>query len=388
MPLLARKRVLLARIETTYGTDPNPTGAADAILVRNMSVTPQEADLVDRDLVRPYIGRSEQLPAGIRAMVDFEVEIAGVATAGQAPGWGSLMRACAFSQTLTAAAVVGTAQAGSTATTIVLATGASAVDGFYNGMPVRITTGTGNDQSRIIIGYAGSTRTATVATSWTTNPDATSQYSIDPNAVYRPVSGSFESVTIYFNVDGVLHRLTGCRGSVQATLTVKQIPVLKFSFTGIYNAVTDTAAPAPTYTAFQTPVPVTNTNTTAFRLHGTAAVLSELSIDAQVSTIHRTLVNGAESVLVTDREPQGQVTIEAETVAFRNWWTLTQNATLGAMQIIHGTATSGQRVVLSSPRVQLTKPAYNEQDGIQMLQMGLQFVPSTVGNDELAIAVY
>jgi hypothetical protein len=113
MPLLARKRVLLARIETTYGTDPNPTGAADAILVRNMSVTPQEADLVDRDLVRPYIGRSEQLPAGIRAMVDFEVEIAGVATAGQAPGWGSLMRACAFSQTLTATAVTGTAQAGS-----------------------------------------------------------------------------------------------------------------------------------------------------------------------------------------------------------------------------------------------------------------------------------
>ena len=104
MPLLQRKRVILAKIETTYGVDPTPTGAANAILVRNLNVTPQEADFTDRDLVRPFLGRSEQLPAAIRAMLDFEVEVAGAGTAGVAPGYGPLLRGCGFAESVLAAA--------------------------------------------------------------------------------------------------------------------------------------------------------------------------------------------------------------------------------------------------------------------------------------------
>lgn len=387
MPLLARKRVLLAKIETTYGTDPTPTGAANAILVRNMSITPQDADLSDRDLVRPYIGRSEQLPAGIRAMVDFEVEIAGAGTAGTAPGYGPILRACGFSETLTAAAVTGTAQAGSTSTTIVLAAGASAVDNFYVGMPIRTTAGTGSGQSSIITGYVGSTKTATVAKSWSVTPDNTTGYSIDANVVYRPISTGFESATLYMNVDGVLHKLTGARGTVSLQMSVKQIPVYKFNLTGIYNAVTDTAAPSPTFTAFQTPLPITNANTTGFALHNFAGIMSELSIDIANAISHRTLVNGSESVIITDREPVGNVVMEADTVANKDWWTTAKNATLGTLQITHGTS-AGNKVAISSPRAQLTKPVYSDLDGIQMIGMGMNFVPSTVGNDEITLAVF
>lgn len=387
MPLLARKRVILAKIETTYGVDPTPTGAANAILLRNLSITPQEADLTDRDLVRPFIGRSEQLPAALRVMAEFEVEIAGAGTAGQAPGYGALLRACGFAETLTAAAVTGTCQAGSTTSNIVLATGASAVDGFYVGMPVRTTGGAGSGQTRVITGYVGSTRAATVAQNWATTPDNTTQYSVDANAVYRPISTGFESVTVYFNVDGVLHKLTGARGSVSLGFSVKGIPVYKFSLLGIYNTVTDTALPTPVYTGFQTPLTVTNGNTTQFALHNFAGVLSELSIDMAVATAHRTLVGGAESVLITDREPVGQVTIEADTVANKDWWTIARNVTLGALQMIHGTS-AGNRVAVSSGRAQLTKPTYSELDGIQMVQMGINLIPSTAGNDEIAIAVF
>ena len=65
MPLLSRKRVILAKTEVTYGTDPTPTGAANAILVRNLSITPQNSEIVSRDLVRPYLGASEQIEAGV-----------------------------------------------------------------------------------------------------------------------------------------------------------------------------------------------------------------------------------------------------------------------------------------------------------------------------------
>lgn len=386
MPLLQRKRVILAKIESSYGVDSNPTGAANAILVRNLNITPQEADLSDRDLVRPYIGRSEQLPAAIRAMLEFEVELAGAGTAGVAPGWGPLLRACGFSETLLAGALTGTAQSGGTRTITLAASGTSAVDGAYVGMPIRITSGTGSGQSSMIVAYNGSTKVATVLQNWTTPPTNTSVYSIDANAAYRPVSSGFESVTLYMNVDGVLHRLTGARGTVSAQMTVKEIPVLRFMFTGIYNAVSDTAAPTPTYTAFQTPLTVSNVNTTPFSLHGFAAVMSALQIDVSNSIVHRTLVGGSESVLITDREPQGSITIEATTVAERNWWSLAQNVTLGALDVTHGTA-AGNRVRIGSSQVQLTTPTYNDMDGVTMLQMGANFVPTTAGNDELFFSV-
>lgn len=309
MPLLARKRIITAKIETTYGTDSAPIGA-NAILVRNLNMTPQDSDFASRDVIRPYLGNSEQLPAGIRAMLEFEVEMQGSGAAGTAPGYGPLLRACGFSETVSAGVSV----------------------------------------------------------------------------TYAPVSTTFESASIYFNVDGVLHKLTGARGTVSLGLNVKQIPVYKFAMTGIYNTVTDTAAVTPVYTTFKTPLPVTNVNTTPFTLHGFAAVMSELSIDLGNEIVHRTLVGGSEAVLLTDRKPAGSITIEATTIAQKDWFTIAKNSTLGALDITHGTA-AGFKVQITAPNVQLTKPTYSELDNIQMLQMGLNFIPGSSGNDELTIVV-
>jgi hypothetical protein len=71
----------------------------------------------------------------------------------------------------------GTAQAGAS-TTITLASGESATDDFYNGMLVRITSGTGSGQVRRITDYVGSTKVATVDSAWTTTPDNTSVYRV------------------------------------------------------------------------------------------------------------------------------------------------------------------------------------------------------------------
>ena len=78
------------------------------------------------------------------------------------------------------AEVAASAQTGSTATSIRLATNASALDDAYAGMRVRIISGTGAGQGRDIASYDGATRVATLATAWTTVPDASSVYSLDP----------------------------------------------------------------------------------------------------------------------------------------------------------------------------------------------------------------
>jgi len=71
----------------------------------------------------------------------------------------------------------GTAQAGA-ATTITLDAGASAVNNLYNNCTIFIRSGTGAGQTNIIIGYVGSTKVATVGSTWATNPDATSVFTI------------------------------------------------------------------------------------------------------------------------------------------------------------------------------------------------------------------
>lgn len=76
-----------------------------------------------------------------------------------------------------------TAQGGTTST-ITLDTGASTVDNFYVGHGVKIYGGTGSGQFATITGYVGSTKVATITRpgvgTWTTTPDNTSTYFIEP----------------------------------------------------------------------------------------------------------------------------------------------------------------------------------------------------------------
>lgn len=70
----------------------------------------------------------------------------------------------------------GTAAAGA-GSTITIATALGA-DSLPNGCIIKITSGTGIGQSRVITGYVNSTKVVTVGHAWTTNPDNTSVYAI------------------------------------------------------------------------------------------------------------------------------------------------------------------------------------------------------------------
>ena len=73
----------------------------------------------------------------------------------------------------------GVAQGGGAAT-ITLNALASAQNNAYLGQMVYIVAGTGQDQARMVVGYVGATRVATVDSNWITQPDATSNYLIMP----------------------------------------------------------------------------------------------------------------------------------------------------------------------------------------------------------------
>ena len=309
MALLTRKRLILAKIESTYGTDSTPTGA-EAILVRNLEITPLQADVVTRDLIRPYLGNFEQILANQRVEITFDVELAGSGVAGTAPAWGPVMKSCAMSET-----VVG-------------------------------------------------------ATSVT----------------YAPVSGSFSSCSIYFNNDGVRHKITGCRGSFSVSGEVGQIPVISFTMMGIYNAPDDSALPTPTYSNQATPVIFKQGNTTGFQVFSYSGCLQSFSMDLANEMVYRELVGCTKEVLITNRAPNGTVVIEAPTIAAKDFFTIANGTATGNLTFQHG-QTAGNIVTFSSPQTDIGSPTYSDQDGIQMLNLPYVATPTTAGNDELSIAL-
>lgn len=80
---------------------------------------------------------------------------------------------------LPAVSDAGTAQAGG-ASTITLRNDASAVDSAYNTQEVYIISGVGAGQRRVVSGYVGATRVATVSVAWAVQPTSASTYEVVP----------------------------------------------------------------------------------------------------------------------------------------------------------------------------------------------------------------
>lgn len=95
------RQAVLAKIETVYGTDPTPTGAANAIQMTNATFK-LEAEEVSRDLIKPYMGHQGVIFVGKYATLTGEVEIAGAGAAGSVPAYGPLIRMAGFAETISA----------------------------------------------------------------------------------------------------------------------------------------------------------------------------------------------------------------------------------------------------------------------------------------------
>jgi hypothetical protein len=98
MSRIIKNTLIAAAIESAYGTDASPTGAANAILVSDMSLTPLDAQNIDRNLIRGSFGASEQLVGTASIKLSYSTELAGSGTAGTPPAWGKLLQACACAE--------------------------------------------------------------------------------------------------------------------------------------------------------------------------------------------------------------------------------------------------------------------------------------------------
>ena len=321
MALLTRKRVILIESEPANdyagATSEVFPDAADVVLVRDLSITPQASDVVNRDVVKPYLGASQQILANTRVECTFSVELAGSGTLGTPPRYGKALQACGLSQVITDE-----------------------------------ESPSGND-----------------------------------TVTYTPVSAGFGSVTIHYNVDGVRHKVQGCRGTFTINGAVGEIPSIEFSFIGIYVPPADHPLPtisAANYADQATPLVFNQANTNSFQLLSFAGALMNVNVDIGNELVYRELVGGKKEVLVTDRATTGSVTIEAPKLSGSGskdfFAAAIAEGTLGNLQFTHGTA-DGNKVQFTSSKVDIGDVAYGEADGIVMLEIPYTCVPDAANNE-------
>jgi Phage tail tube protein len=97
-----RRSAVLAKVEAVYGTAEAVFAATDAVLLAAPPSFVIEPDNVQRNLVTPWMGNSEELPATRRAKLNMKVELVSSGAAGTPPAWGKLLRGCGFAETIVA----------------------------------------------------------------------------------------------------------------------------------------------------------------------------------------------------------------------------------------------------------------------------------------------
>lgn len=310
MPKIHRNKVVLAKIETTYGTDAIPTGAANAVLATEIQFSPMEGQDVSRELdSRPYMGGQPTIAAGMFSKISMKCELKGSGTLGTPPGFAALLRACAFAEVVSAGVSV----------------------------------------------------------------------------AYSRVSTGHESVTIYFNIDGIRHVMVGARGNVVLKVSAQGIPYLEFEFWGLFAQPSDVALPAVTLGSQLSLAPQigSSTNTPTFTVGGVTLVLREFSLDAGNQVVPRLLIR-SETIMISDMDESIDMRVEAVPLATLNPFLLAQNATTQALSLVHGVG-AGRICTLAVPTAQFQRPSgYQQQDGIVEWPLKMKALP-TAGNDQLTL---
>src|SRR5882672_10707064 len=98
---LEERAAFLLKIDATYGTDPVPTGAADAMYCYDLKIDPMENEDDKRSPVRPFFGQDSAVIGGTKSKIEFSVPIAGSGAAGTAmpAAFRAMLRAAGHSVT-------------------------------------------------------------------------------------------------------------------------------------------------------------------------------------------------------------------------------------------------------------------------------------------------
>src|SRR5262245_61996813 len=98
--MLTRLALGLFKAETTFGVDPVPTPAVNAVLIYDLTMT-VDGRVLNRQTLDSSLSRRSHVIGRKLVNLSFRTEVKGSGTNATPPEWGILLRAAGFAETVT-----------------------------------------------------------------------------------------------------------------------------------------------------------------------------------------------------------------------------------------------------------------------------------------------
>lgn len=375
---LTRKSGIFAKLEDTSGTAATGIDRSNGVVCRSIDATPLEAETVEREILRPFVGAFSEITTRSTTALTITVDLMGGGRKStdsnndaydvpEDPQIDALLQACGM-------------------------------DKAYNdGTALLTTTATGNDIRGIRY------RTG------------------DP--------GTAKTCTIIYKLDNIIQTVVGCRGTFVLNFAQGELPSIEFTMLGRFARPygTNTALGGSFSAASQiVPIPFNSRFSTAagdIFLDTTAPFIDcvhNLSIDVgNVNSIRECINKGNANdpdgsgleIIMTDRQSSGSIEIDAavftestdDNVTYPDIWSIAGSGRpfpsparrdAGNMKpeglIAHGydvvnkTWTPGNTIIIGAPAITIGPPSQGEIETIATYSSDLRLLPQA-GNDELEI---
>lgn len=321
-PVLTRRTLILAKVETTYGTDAAPAAATESILVGNPSVE-VDGQILTREFVRDSLSPLKHKIGRVLAKVSFTTE---VKTDGTTAGDGADAKI------------------------------AVEIDQLLQGCGFKVTL----------------------------HPEETDDNTGYQD--YDPVSAASDmnSLTLWVYLDGIIHKITGAYGTFRFIAEAGQYARMEWEFTGLYNDVTDLALATGTYDTSQ-PLVVQSIGFVigAYTANITQAI--EYDVGNTISERPDVnSADGLGALRITARTSKGSINPEVVTVATSDIWGdwKAGNSKVCELKVETTVATPHNDWGVQWPALTYESVGYGDREGIRTFEIPYVAAESS-GDDEI-----
>ncbi|MFP4146588.1 MAG: phage tail tube protein [Halorhodospira sp.] len=206
--------------------------------------------------------------------------------------------------------------------------------------------------------------------------------------VYRPASLSptdQPSLFMRYDLDGLLHKVPGCRGTFSINMSRSEIPSISFTLTGLYEKPSDDGALSGTPLDL-VPAPVLDAELTLGDTDTSKIPITSVQADISNSVNARPDIqapDGYHSHIITERDPTGS--IDPEVVKLSDFDPYKDWSEANRVAIAAGIGSkAGHRVRVVMPQTQYTELPYSSRNGIATYDLGFR----CVGEDDEFMLIY
>lgn len=322
-----RNAAILFKLQASAGVDAAPTGAANAVLLAGApKITPLNSQNIDRDLIRPYFGHSEQLIGSNYVSAEFQVEYVHSGTSNVAAQWDALVQVCGFA----AGAILAT--------------------------PNRVEHNLLSDYSTWKMG------------TMYYHDDGVLHKLLDCRGTFTLRQKIGESPKLAFKIMGLDGGITAA-GNPTQTLSAWKLP----------QAVTDANTGA---------LVLGGTYATGAITGGTeyvsAGIEADLGNQVEFVDLLGTATLPGQSIDVPDRKSTAKIMLDLTAAQEVTFMATVKAATTQSIGIVHGT-TAGFKMLTFWPNAQLINPTKESIKGRRLIGFDVRALPTSAGNDEIKL---